>query len=58
MQSVFTALVTMVAAAVSGQVAPPTDPEASAAVAWLVLLASLGGYAIESIQGLRVGSAL
>jgi drug/metabolite transporter (DMT)-like permease len=44
MQSVVTAVLMMGGALVSGKAAPPADPAFWAAVAWLVVLASLGGY--------------
>lgn len=44
MQAVVTAVLLMGAALVSGQAAPPAELDFWAAAAWLVVLASLGGY--------------
>ena len=62
MQSVVTAILIMAAALVSGQAAPPTDRSFWAAVAWLVVLASLGGYVmyvfVNKTEGATVVSTL
>ena len=62
MQSVVTAVVLWVLAAVTGRVAAPTDLDFWAAVAWLIVLASLGGYGIyvhvARTQGATVVSTL
>ena len=62
MQSVVTAVLMMVPALVSGQGAPPVDWEFWAAVAWLIVLASLGGYVmyvfVNETQGATVVSTL
>jgi drug/metabolite transporter (DMT)-like permease len=62
MQSVVTAVLLMVAALVSGQAAPPPDRGFWAAVAWLVVLASLGGYVmyvfVNKTEGATVVSTL
>jgi drug/metabolite transporter (DMT)-like permease len=44
MQAVVTAVVLMGAAFATGQATPPADPHFWAAITWLVILASLGGY--------------
>ncbi len=44
MQAVVTAVLMMVPALVLGHAAPPADPGFWAAVVWLIVLASLGGY--------------
>ena len=62
MQSVVTAVLLMGAALVSGQAAPPADAGFWVAVAWLVVLASLGGYVmyvfVTGTQGATVVSTL
>lgn len=62
MQAVVTAVILMTAAAIAGQAAPPADGEFWAAVGWLVLLASLGGYVmyvfVTRTQGATVVSTL
>lgn len=44
MQSVVTAVLMMAGAVLTGQAAPPAEGDFWVAVAWLVVLASLGGY--------------
>jgi drug/metabolite transporter (DMT)-like permease len=56
MQAAFTAVVTMVAAVASGDGAPPASPEAWGAVAWLVVLASLGGYVMYVLVNKTAGA--
>ena len=62
MQSVVTAVLLMAGALVSGRAAPPADRDFWAAVAWLVVLASLGGYVmyvfVTKTQGATVVSTL
>jgi drug/metabolite transporter (DMT)-like permease len=62
MQSVVTAVLIMGAALVSGQAAPPADWDFWAAVAWLIVLASLGGYVmyvfVNKSEGATVVSTL
>jgi drug/metabolite transporter (DMT)-like permease len=62
MQSVMTAVVMMGAALVMGEATPPADRDFWAAVAWLVILASLGGYVmyvfVTRAQGATVVSTL
>src|SRR3954452_23848500 len=62
MQSVVTAVLMMGAALVTGQAAPPTDRDFWAAVVWLVVLATLGGYVmyvfVNRSQGATVVSTL
>ncbi len=62
MQSVVTAVLLMGAALVSGQAAPPADMDFWAAVVWLVMLASLGGYVmyvfVNKTEGATVVSTL
>lgn len=62
MQSVVTAVLIMTAALVSGQAAPPTARSFWVAVAWLVVLASLGGYVmyvfVNKNEGATVVSTL
>jgi drug/metabolite transporter (DMT)-like permease len=62
MQSVVTGLALMGAAAVTGQAAPPADAGFWVAVAWLVVLASLGGYVmyvfVNKTRGATVVSTL
>ena len=62
MQSLVTAVLMMVPALVSGQAAPPVDGEFWAAVAWLIVLASLGGYVlyvfVNETEGATVVSTL
>jgi len=62
MQAVVAGVVLMGAAAATGQAAPPADPDFWAAVAWLVVLASLGGYVmyvfVTRTQGATVVSTL
>ncbi len=62
MQAVVAAVVFQAAALASGQAAPPADAEFWAAVAWLVVLASLGGYVVyvfvNKTQGATIVSTL
>ena len=62
MQAVVAAVVFLGAAVLSGQAAPPADPDFWAAVAWLVVLASLGGYVmyvfVAKSQGATIVSTL
>jgi drug/metabolite transporter (DMT)-like permease len=62
MQSVVTAVLMMVPALVAGQAEPPGDWEFWAAVVWLIVLASLGGYVmyvfVTKTQGATVVSTL
>lgn len=62
MQSVVTAVVLLVAALASGEAVPPADRDFWAAVAWLIVLASLGGYVmyvlVTRTQGATVVSTL
>jgi drug/metabolite transporter (DMT)-like permease len=62
MQSVVTAVLIMGAALMSGQAAPPADWDFWAAVAWLIVLASLGGYVmyvfVNKTEGATVVSTL
>jgi drug/metabolite transporter (DMT)-like permease len=62
MQSVVTVVLMMSAAVATGQAAPPTDRGFWAAVVWLVVLASLGGYVmyifVNRSQGATVVSTL
>lgn len=62
MQSVVTAVLMMGAASLTGQVTPPADPAFWAAVGWLVVLASLGGYVmyvfVNRSQGATIVSTL
>jgi drug/metabolite transporter (DMT)-like permease len=62
MQSVVTAVLLMAAALVSGQAVPPAGRDFWAAVAWLVVLASLGGYVmyvfVNRTEGATVVSTL
>ncbi len=62
MQSVVTAVLMMVPAVVTGQGAPPADRNFWAALVWLVVLASLGGYVmymfVNNTQGATVVSTL
>ncbi len=62
MQSVVTAVVLMVLAVGFGQAAPPATIEFWRAVAWLIVLASLGGYVlyvfVAAQQGATVVSTL
>jgi drug/metabolite transporter (DMT)-like permease len=62
MQAIVAAVAFMGAAALSGQAAPPADPGFWAAVAWLVVLASLGGYVmyvfVTKTQGATIVSTL
>jgi drug/metabolite transporter (DMT)-like permease len=62
MQSAVTAVLLMGAALVGGQAAPPADRDFWAAVAWLVVLASLGGYVmyvyVNKTEGATVVSTL
>jgi len=62
MQSVVTAVVLMALALAFGQAAPPASPEFWRAVAWLIVLASLGGYVmyvfVARTQGATVVSTL
>jgi drug/metabolite transporter (DMT)-like permease len=46
MQAVFAAVSFMAAAVLAGEAAPPTQPKAWLAIAWLIILASLGGYVL------------
>lgn len=46
MQAVITAAFTMAAAALTGHAAPPAHLDAWIAIGWLIVLASLGGYAL------------
>jgi drug/metabolite transporter (DMT)-like permease len=62
MQSVVTAVVMMAAALASGRAAPPAAADFWVAVAWLVVLPSLGGYGmyvfVNATQGATVVSTL
>jgi drug/metabolite transporter (DMT)-like permease len=62
MQSVVTVVLLMGAALVTGQAAPPADRDFWAAVVWLIVLASLGGYVmyvfVNRAQGATVVSTL
>jgi drug/metabolite transporter (DMT)-like permease len=62
LQSVVTAVLLMGAAFATGQAAPPADRQFWAAVAWLIVLASLGGYvmyvSVNRSQGATVVSTL
>lgn len=62
MQSVVTAVLLMALALVFGQARPPASPEFWRAVAWLIVLASLGGYVmyvhVARTQGATVVSTL
>jgi drug/metabolite transporter (DMT)-like permease len=62
MQSVVTAVLLMVLAVAFGQSAPPASLEFWRAVAWLIVLASLGGYVmyvfVARTQGATVVSTL
>ena len=62
MQAVVTAILLMAGALVFGQAAPPADQSFWAAVAWLVVLASLGGYVmyvfVNKTEGATVVSTL
>jgi drug/metabolite transporter (DMT)-like permease len=62
MQAVVSGVVIMAAALVTGQAAPPADSRFWGAVAWLVVLASLGGYVmyvfVNKTQGATVVSTL
>jgi drug/metabolite transporter (DMT)-like permease len=62
MQSVVTAILMMVPALVAGRAVPPADRDFWAAVIWLVVLASLGGYVmyvfVTRTQGATVVSTL
>jgi drug/metabolite transporter (DMT)-like permease len=61
-QAVVTAVLLMAAASVTGQLAPPADGAFWVAVAWLIVLASLGGYVmyvfVARTQGATVVSTL
>jgi drug/metabolite transporter (DMT)-like permease len=62
MQAVVTAIILMGAALASGKGAPPADLGFWAAVAWLILLPSLGGYVmyvfVTNAQGATIVSTL
>jgi drug/metabolite transporter (DMT)-like permease len=62
MQSVVTAVLLMTLALLSGQASPPASPQFWWAVAWLIVLASLGGYVmyvfVTRTQGATVVSTL
>jgi drug/metabolite transporter (DMT)-like permease len=62
MQSVVTAVLLMGGALVAGQAVPPADPDFWAAVVWLLVLASLGGYVmyvfVNKTEGATVVSTL
>jgi drug/metabolite transporter (DMT)-like permease len=62
MQAVVTAVLLMIPAVATGQAAPPADPRFWTAVAWLILLASLGGYVmyvfVNKTEGATVVSTL
>ncbi|MDO9380057.1 MAG: DMT family transporter [Nocardioidaceae bacterium] len=55
-QSVVAAVVFTVVAALTGQVAPPADPQFWAAVVWLVGLSSIGGYGAFVFVSRRQGA--
>ena len=58
MQSVVTAVLLMAGALVSGRAAPPAYRDFWAAVAWLVVLASLGGYVIYVYVAAKQGATV
>jgi drug/metabolite transporter (DMT)-like permease len=62
MQAVVTAVLLMAAALMTGQAAPPADGAFWVAVAWLIVLASLGGYVmyvfVNRTEGATVVSTL
>ena len=62
MQSVVTAVLMVVPALLLGEAAPPADRDFWAAVAWLIVLASLGGYVmyvfVTRTEGATVVSTL
>ena len=62
MQAVVTAVLMMVPAVLIGQAAPPADRNFWAAVLWLIVLASLGGYVlyvfVNDTQGATIVSTL
>jgi drug/metabolite transporter (DMT)-like permease len=62
MQSIVTAVLMMSGALATGQAAPPADPGFWGAVAWLLVLASLGGYVmyvfVNKTEGATVVSTL
>jgi drug/metabolite transporter (DMT)-like permease len=58
MQSVVTAVLMMGGALVTGQAAPPADSDFWAAVAWLVVLASLGGYVMYVFVNRSAGATV
>lgn len=62
MQSAVTTVLLMGAALLTGQATPPTDPDFWAAVAWLIVLSSLGGYVmyvfVTRAEGATVVSTL
>lgn len=58
MQSVVTATLLMALAFVFGQATPPASPEFWRAVAWLIVLASLGGYVMYVFVAGRQGATV
>lgn len=58
MQSVVTTVLMMGGALLTGQATPPADPAFWAAVAWLVVLASLGGYVMYVFVNRSAGATV
>lgn len=58
MQSVVTAVLTMGPALLTGQGTPPADQDFWAAVAWLIILASLGGYVMYVFVNRSAGATV
>jgi len=58
MQAVVTAAILMGAALVTGRAAPPAAPDFWAAVAWLIVLASLGGYGMYVFVTRTLGATI